>query len=67
MTYEISTAAETVDDCLQACAGIYIYAGLEYGGECWCDNTLNSGALPTNITDCSMTCNANSTEYCGGS
>ena len=63
---QFSTTPETVDSCLDYCAGMYVYAGLEYGGQCWCDNVLNPGAAQVNISDCSMTCNDNSTEYCGG-
>ena len=51
---------------------MYAYAGVEYGRECWCGNTLNvagnSGSTPSkNVTDsqCSFTCPGNSTEYCG--
>ncbi|KAL7931905.1 WSC domain-containing protein [Trichoderma chlorosporum] len=63
----IETAEETVADCLVACkADGYTYAGLEYGGECWCDDAFAKGSVPAPIEDCSMTCNGNSTEYCGG-
>ncbi|KAL6695762.1 WSC domain-containing protein [Trichoderma pleuroticola] len=63
----IETANQTVADCLQACkADGYTYAGLEYGGECWCDNSFGKGSIPAPVEDCSMTCNGNSTEFCGG-
>lgn len=63
----IETANQTVADCLHACkADDYTYAGLEYGGECWCDNSFGKGSIPAPIEDCSMTCNGNSTEFCGG-
>ncbi|KAL6831798.1 WSC domain-containing protein [Trichoderma camerunense] len=63
----IETANQTVADCLHACkADDYTYAGLEYGGECWCDNSFGKGSVPAPIEDCSMTCNGNSTEFCGG-
>ncbi|EFX02197.1 legume lectin domain containing protein [Grosmannia clavigera kw1407] len=64
---QLSTTNETVDDCLNlAAASNYVYAGLEYGGECWVGNSLNSGANSTILASCSMTCNGNSSEYCGG-
>ncbi|MCJ1475830.1 hypothetical protein MMC13_004494 [Lambiella insularis] len=59
------TGAMTVAGCTAACAG-YTYAGAEYAGECYCGNTLATGSTLATITDCSMTCNGNSSEYCGG-
>ncbi|PMD40623.1 WSC-domain-containing protein [Hyaloscypha variabilis F] len=57
---------QTVKMCVNTCAtNNYIYAGLEYGGECWCGNSFGAGAVPTASSDCSMTCNDNATEYCG--
>lgn len=63
----VATTKETVADCLKACsADGYTYAGLEYGGECWCDNAFAKGSVPAPVEDCSMTCNGNSSEFCGG-
>ncbi|OAP63261.1 hypothetical protein AYL99_02488 [Fonsecaea erecta] len=58
-------ANNTVNSCLQACQG-YLYSGVEYGGQCFCGITLAAGAVNASATDCSMTCNNNQTEYCGG-
>lgn len=58
-------ANNTVASCLTACKG-YLYSGIEYGGECFCGNALAAGAVPATATDCSMTCNNNQTEFCGG-
>ncbi|KIW65578.1 hypothetical protein PV04_07824 [Phialophora macrospora] len=55
----------TVAGCLQACQG-YLYSGVEYGGQCFCGNTLAAGSVNASATDCSMTCNNNQTELCGG-
>lgn len=55
---------------------MYQYAGVEYGRECWCGNSLNwagdSGATPgKNLTEttagaqCNFICPGNSSEYCG--
>lgn len=58
--------SKTVGLCVAACsASNYVYAGLEYGGECWCGNSFTAGSVPTAITDCNMVCGGNSTEYCG--
>ncbi|OTA08586.1 hypothetical protein A9Z42_0002750 [Trichoderma parareesei] len=63
----VETDDKTVGDCLGACSTYhYVYAGLEYGGECWCGDSLGKGSIPASIEDCSMTCNGNLTEFCGG-
>ncbi|XMA20895.1 hypothetical protein WAI453_013686 [Rhynchosporium graminicola] len=61
-----TTTTRTVASCIAACsASNYIYAGLEYGGECWCGNAFTAGAVPTAISECNIVCGDNSTEYCG--
>ncbi|PVH86433.1 WSC-domain-containing protein [Cadophora sp. DSE1049] len=58
--------SKTVGLCVAACsASNYIYAGLEYGGECWCGSSFTAGSVPTAITACNMVCVGNATEYCG--
>ncbi|KZF19452.1 WSC-domain-containing protein [Xylona heveae TC161] len=59
-----ATDTMTVEQCLGSCAA-YEYVGIEYGRECWCGNSLNTGALKAASSDCSMTCSGNSTEICG--
>ncbi|KAL1847140.1 hypothetical protein VTK73DRAFT_10417 [Phialemonium thermophilum] len=61
---QVSTVNKTVASCLTACS-TYNYAGLEYGGECWCGNSIGAGAAPAPAGDCNMPCNDNATEYCG--
>lgn len=59
----------TVENCEAAClAAGYILAGVEYSGECYCDSTIrNGGATATDgYAQCTMTCNGNATEKCGG-
>ncbi|OHF01835.1 WSC domain-containing protein [Colletotrichum orchidophilum] len=64
----VTTTGKTVALCIETCAASrYTYIGLEYGGECWCGNTLATGSVPADAADCSMPCADNSTEYCGGS
>lgn len=61
----------TVELCTSSCnsAG-YTYAGLEFGGECFCDSTLGDSGLPQSgnpaDTGCNMLCNGDSSEWCGG-
>lgn len=63
----VNTNKRTVAACVDACkSATYTMAGVEYGGECWCGNVLGTGSVPAPSADCTMTCNDNSTEYCGG-
>ncbi|KAJ3267777.1 hypothetical protein HDU76_011639, partial [Blyttiomyces sp. JEL0837] len=57
----------TVDSCLAlAVTKGYKYAGLEYGGECWADSAFqNTTNVDAPSTDCTFTCNLNSTQICG--
>ncbi|KAK7425150.1 hypothetical protein QQX98_000064 [Neonectria punicea] len=56
----------TVAKCILACkTESFLYAGLEYGGECWCGSTFTDGSVLTSLSECKMTCNGNTTEYCG--
>ena len=41
------------------------YAGIEYGDECYCDNSIKNDASSVS-SGCSMPCSGNSSEYCGG-
>ena len=60
----------TIESCAAGCVG-FTYFGVEFGNECYCGNTLGTGSVAQPSTDpatngCSMLCNGNSTEYCGG-
>lgn len=58
-------AVMTVEKCLSACAQ-YQYAGLEYGSECWCGNTLATGTTKAAAeSQCGLTCSGNKTQICG--
>lgn len=55
----------TTEYCLSTC-WMYVFAGLEYGRECWCGNALAQGAaLAGKESECGMTCSGNVTELCG--
>jgi hypothetical protein len=67
--YSIPGASMTVELCLAAClAQSFSLAGLEYAGECYCDNSLHNGGGPAvdGNAGCDMACNGNSAETCGG-
>ena len=59
----------TVENCVTSCkkAG-YTIAGVEYAGECFCDNTVSNGGgpAPDGSTGCNMQCNGNQDQTCGG-
>ncbi|KAL0940159.1 copper radical oxidase [Colletotrichum truncatum] len=55
----------SVLQCTNACqAAGFAYAGVEYSSECYCDNSILTGAKPA--SNCNMLCSGNNTEYCGG-
>jgi hypothetical protein len=60
----------TTDSCRQYCANKeYPIAGLEYGRECWCGNTISSTSPLLPPGSCAsmapMVCAGNHYEYCG--
>ena len=54
----------TLETCAAFCSG-YTYFGTEYGRECYCGNSLNSGSVSASATDCNMQCAGNGYELCG--
>ena len=53
--------------CIQYCDSFgYAYAGVEYGAECYCANTLRTSGVPAPEADCNMQCAGNEYELCGG-
>ncbi|CAJ2501542.1 Uu.00g043950.m01.CDS01 [Anthostomella pinea] len=69
LTYGAPLSSDQINaaNCTSACqAAGYILAGTEYGGECYCGNTLENNATQADY-GCMMDCNGNSSEICGGS
>ncbi|KAA8577290.1 hypothetical protein EYC84_007262 [Monilinia fructicola] len=63
------SSAMTNEACQTACSSTgFSYAGTEYGGECWCGNSIVNGNGPAadGNTGCNMACNGNQAETCGG-
>ncbi|MCJ1463627.1 hypothetical protein MMC07_002235 [Pseudocyphellaria aurata] len=63
-----SSTSMTIQTCLAQCnsgAG-NVFAGLEYGRECWCAPDLNAFANKLPDTNCTLPCAGNATEVCGG-
>ncbi|RFU81977.1 glycoside hydrolase, family 71 [Trichoderma arundinaceum] len=56
----------TIEGCKAACSAQgFELAGVEYGVECWCGNSISNGQTTANPTDCNMPCAGNSAEICG--
>ncbi|HEY6249830.1 MAG TPA: WSC domain-containing protein, partial [Candidatus Angelobacter sp.] len=61
----LSAGGETVESCqLKAANSGLLYAGLQYGGECFGGNNL--GRYPVPEEQCNTPCSANPAEMCGG-
>ena len=43
----------------------YSHFGVEYGGECYCGDVINTGSVLATLSDCSFICPGNAYEYCG--
>ncbi|KAK1993041.1 WSC domain-containing protein [Colletotrichum falcatum] len=54
----------TLDSCMANCTG-FDYWGTEYGRECYCGNSLDPSTTSAPLSDCSMQCSGDSTQYCG--
>jgi hypothetical protein len=53
-------------DCTEACnAAGFSFAGTEYGGQCFCGNSLN-GSSKEDESTCNMPCEGDATQTCGG-
>ncbi|KAK1994348.1 WSC domain-containing protein [Colletotrichum falcatum] len=56
-----------VSDCTTACAAHgFLYAGLEFGKECFCGSSIQNGGAPIPAKSCNMACTADKSQYCGG-
>ncbi|KAI5365343.1 putative carbohydrate-binding WSC [Septoria linicola] len=69
--YRTTSNVMTADLCVKTCLGRrFKYAGVEYGTECYCGNTINA-ASGAQARTCSIgnlvLCAGDSTQYCGGS
>lgn len=55
----------TIDHCINTAKKYgYMYAGLQYGSQCFAGNTL--GYVKVNDSDCNMPCVLNHNKICGG-
>ncbi|QIW95400.1 hypothetical protein AMS68_000918 [Peltaster fructicola] len=56
-----------VENCTAACfKNGFSLAGMEYGNECYCDNSYQNYGAPATDGRCNMPCKGNANETCGG-
>ncbi|BFZ56810.1 hypothetical protein PYCC9005_003858 [Savitreella phatthalungensis] len=61
----VTAAKSTVDSCTSACSAKgFSFAGIEYGGECYCSNAAPT-STKNDASQCSMPCNDDFTQLCG--
>ena len=68
-SYSMAAKGMTVETCSSICfTKGYMYMGVEFGKECYCNNLgpINNAKV-ANETDCSIVCDGNKKEWCGGS
>lgn len=51
--------------CAEACKASTYY-GVEYGGECFCGNSIDNGGQAAPAAECNMACKGDRSELCGG-
>lgn len=57
----------TPESCFNICGtSNYLYAGLEYGDECWCGDGVSSAATLVDPSRCNVNCTGDATRTCGG-
>jgi hypothetical protein len=62
--YRTTSATMTYNLCASTCqANGFAYAGVEYGNECYCSNTV---AIQDASSGCNMPCAGDATAMCGG-
>ncbi|KAL7410783.1 glycosyl hydrolase family 71-domain-containing protein [Mrakia frigida] len=63
--YKDQTATNTPATCIATCLSKgFSYAGVEYGAQCFCGNTLTASTAPS--TDCNVACRGDAKQICGG-
>ncbi|KAF5367856.1 hypothetical protein D9757_013694 [Collybiopsis confluens] len=57
----------TLETCAAFCGSVdYIYAGVEFAKECYCDSTIQLPSVAVPLSDCNSPCAGNASEICGG-
>lgn len=68
-SYSTTSSSNTPASCEATCLGQgYTLAGVEYGSECWCANSItvsSGGGSLVSSSDCNMQCSGDSSQTCG--
>ncbi|KAF9459880.1 WSC domain-containing protein [Collybia nuda] len=59
----------TLEVCAGFCTrnfGVFTYAGVEFGRECYCDNTIREPAVIADDSGCNIPCTGDTSQNCGG-
>ncbi|EHL00441.1 putative fungistatic metabolite [Glarea lozoyensis 74030] len=60
--FAMPAGSRAVGTCIAGCASKnYLYAGLEYGQECWCGNALGTGSVPAPSGECRVPASSSTT------
>jgi len=65
-SYTLNNMASTTDCIFTCLQGNFRFAGVEYGNECYCSNTVASTGTPALGSDCSTPCAGSPQNNCGG-
>ncbi|KAJ7058025.1 galactose oxidase [Mycena amicta] len=61
------TTNMTVENCIAFCdAKNFIFAGVEFMQECYCDDFIENSGAETDQSDCDLPCTGNVSQACGG-
>jgi hypothetical protein len=64
--YSVTRNDMTQELCVGACDGMgYIFAGVEYGSQCFCGDGLGGKGVKVDGGECGMRCKGDSGEWCG--
>ncbi|CAK5265078.1 unnamed protein product [Mycena citricolor] len=69
LSYSYVSSSLTQETCISSCDSLgYTYAGMQFGQECWCGNSLANGQGGlTSSSECNMPCKGDASETCGAS
>ncbi|KAF5353807.1 hypothetical protein D9758_010585 [Tetrapyrgos nigripes] len=61
-----SSTNMTAENCINFCdSQEFVFAGTEFGQECYCGNALQNGGTNTTASQCNVACTGNRNELCG--
>lgn len=64
--FAFANSTLTAEQCVTTCEGkSFAFAGVEYGSECYCGNSLSAQSTKVVDDQCNMPCAGNKRTYCG--